>query len=165
VNKNLVSDNQLLTNELILAQRDLQKYKSEHKTVTDSLKKTEKECTEQKKLIQSKDGALEKLRKENEELWTVVNTDKYKSVRSVEQEKEKVIDAKKTLQEKLNGLQQDYDQLKAENESLQSKTTSSTFESDRLRERDAARETIIKTLEDRVKNHEAYAAKSEQLLA
>lgn len=94
-----------------------------------------------------------------------MNTDKYKSVRTVEQEKEKVIDAKKTLQEKLNGLQQEYDQLKAENESLQSKTTSSTFESDRLRERDAARETIIKTLEDRVKNHEAYAAKSEQLLA
>jgi len=40
-----------------------------------------------------------------------------------------------------------------------------SFETDRLRERDAARETIIKTLEDRIKNHEAYAAKSEQLLS
>jgi hypothetical protein len=35
VNKNLVSDNQLLTNELILVQRDLQKLKGEHKTTTE----------------------------------------------------------------------------------------------------------------------------------
>lgn len=40
-----------------------------------------------------------------------------------------------------------------------------TFESQRLRDRDATRETIIKTFEQRVKNHESYAAKSDQLLA
>lgn len=46
VNKNLVSDNQLLTNELILAQRDLQKLKQDHKTAQDQLKKSERENTE-----------------------------------------------------------------------------------------------------------------------
>ena len=40
---------------------------------------------------------LEKLRKENDELWAVVNTDKYKSVRTVEVEKEKAIEAKKVV--------------------------------------------------------------------
>lgn len=34
--------------------------------------------------------SLEKLRKERDELWAIVNTDKYKNVRSVEVEKEKV---------------------------------------------------------------------------
>ena len=46
VNKNLVSDNQLLTNELILAQRDLQKLKQDHKTAQDQLKKSERENAE-----------------------------------------------------------------------------------------------------------------------
>ncbi len=33
---------------------------------------------------------MEKLRKERDELWAVVNTDKYKNVRAVEQDKEKI---------------------------------------------------------------------------
>ena len=68
------------------------------------LRKAEKDCVEQKKLIASKDGALEKLRKENEELWTVVNTDKYKSVRTVEVEKEKIAEVKKNLEARLSSL-------------------------------------------------------------
>jgi len=54
--------------------------------------------------VSAKDTALEKLRKENDELWAVVNTDKYKSVRSIELEKDKAIEAKKTLQAKLSTL-------------------------------------------------------------
>ncbi len=33
VNKNLMSDNQLLTNELILANRELQKFKADNKNL------------------------------------------------------------------------------------------------------------------------------------
>lgn len=54
--------------------------------------------------MSAKDTALEKFRKENEEIWAVINTDKYKSVRGIEQEKDKAIEAKKTLQTKLSSL-------------------------------------------------------------
>ena len=155
----------MLTNELILANRELQKIKAENKQIGDSLKKSEKENYEYKKSVGSKDTALEKLRKENDELWSVVNTDKYKSIRAIETEKEKAVNHKIVLQERLDTLQKDYDALKTDSESLKEKDSSLSFESQRLRDRDATRETIIKTLEERVRNHESYAAKSEQLLS
>lgn len=82
---------------MIFANRELQKIKADNKTLSETIKKTEKENHEHKKSITSKDTALEKLRKENDELWAVVNTDKYKSVRTVEVEKEKAIEAKKVV--------------------------------------------------------------------
>jgi hypothetical protein len=37
--------------------------------------------------LESKENALEKMRKERDELWAIVNTDKYKNFRSMEEEK------------------------------------------------------------------------------
>ncbi len=70
--------------------RELSKLKAELRLSTDSLKKSEKERLEFKRSLESKDQALEKLRKDRDELWSIVNTDKYKNVRIVEQEKEKI---------------------------------------------------------------------------
>jgi hypothetical protein len=42
-----------------------------------------------KKSLESKENALEKMRKERDELWAIVNTDKYKNFRSMEEEKSK----------------------------------------------------------------------------
>ncbi len=70
--------------------RELSKLKAELRLSTDSLKKSEKERLEFKRSLESKDQALEKLRKDRDELWSIVNTDKYKNVRTVEQEKEKI---------------------------------------------------------------------------
>ena len=70
--------------------RELSKLKAELRTNTDLLKKSEKERLDFKRSLESKDQALEKLRKDKDELWSIVNTDKYKNVRTVEQEKEKI---------------------------------------------------------------------------
>lgn len=70
--------------------RELTKLKAELRLNTDQLKKSEKERMDFKKSLESKDLALEKLRKEKDELWSIVSTDKYKNVRTVEQEKEKI---------------------------------------------------------------------------
>ena len=53
-------------------------------------KKGEKERYEAKKQLEAAQISLEKLRKERDELWAIVNTDKYKNVRTVEQEKDKI---------------------------------------------------------------------------
>ncbi len=55
----------------------------------DHFKKSEKERLEAKKIIEGKEFAVEKLRKERDELWAVVNTDKYKNLRTIEQDREK----------------------------------------------------------------------------
>ena len=70
--------------------RELTKLKAELRLNTEQLKKSEKERLDFKKSLESKDLALEKLRKEKDELWSIVSTDKYKNVRTVEQEKEKI---------------------------------------------------------------------------
>jgi len=70
--------------------RELSKLKAELRLNSDQLKKSEKERLDFKKSLDSKDLAMEKLRKEKDELWSIVSTDKYKNVRTVEQEKEKI---------------------------------------------------------------------------
>jgi hypothetical protein len=70
--------------------RELTKLKAELRLNSDQLKKSEKERLDFKKSLDSKDLAMEKLRKEKDELWSIVSTDKYKNVRTVEQEKEKL---------------------------------------------------------------------------
>ena len=69
--------------------RELSRFKQEHRLGQEQLKKAEKDNYDKTKSLQAKDTALDKTRKEREELWTIVNTDKYKSVRGTEQEREK----------------------------------------------------------------------------
>jgi hypothetical protein len=64
--------------------RELTKLKAELRLNSDQLKKSEKERLDFKKSLDSKDLAMEKLRKEKDELWSIVSTDKYKNVRTVE---------------------------------------------------------------------------------
>jgi hypothetical protein len=45
------------------------------------LKKSEKEKYDCKKNLEGKENAVEKLRKERDELWAIVNTDKYRNMR------------------------------------------------------------------------------------
>ena len=77
-NRSLLNDNQVLTNELVNVNRELTKLKAESRTSGDTLKKSEKENFELKKNLTAKQNALDKLRKEKDELWAIVNTDKYK---------------------------------------------------------------------------------------
>ena len=75
---------------MIVMNRDLTKLKAELRLSTEQLKKSEKERVDFKKSLESKELAMEKLRKEKDELWSIVSTDKYKNVRTVEQEKDKI---------------------------------------------------------------------------
>jgi hypothetical protein len=84
ISKSLVSDNQLLTAELITLNREVTRLKSDMRVKEDQFKKSEKERLEAKKIIEGKEVAVEKLRKDRDELWAVVNTDKYKNLRTIE---------------------------------------------------------------------------------
>lgn len=79
-----MNDNQVLTNELVMMNREINKLKVELRTCQETLKKSEKEKYDCKKNLEGKENALEKLRKERDELWAIVNTDKYKNVKSIE---------------------------------------------------------------------------------
>lgn len=74
----------MLTNELVMMGRDITRLKSDLRSTQEQLKKSEKEKYECKKNLEGKDTAVEKLRKERDELWAVVNTDKYKNVKVME---------------------------------------------------------------------------------
>jgi septal ring factor EnvC (AmiA/AmiB activator) len=67
--------------------REISKLKAELRTISDSYKKSEKSNYEFKKNVESKENAIEKLRKERDELWAVVNTDKYRNIKTIESEK------------------------------------------------------------------------------
>lgn len=64
--------------------REISKLKAELRMAQDTLKKSEKEKYDCKKNLEGKDTAVDKLRKERDELWAVVNTDKYKNLRNLE---------------------------------------------------------------------------------
>lgn len=50
----------------------------------EQLKKGERERQELKRAVEGKEAAIEKMRREKDELWAVVNTDKYKNIRTIE---------------------------------------------------------------------------------
>ena len=87
--KQLVTDNQMLTSELIVLNRDLTKLKSEVKQKTEMLKKSDADKQAIKTQLQAKENGLEKVKKERDEIWNIVNTDKYKSFKDTCGEKEK----------------------------------------------------------------------------
>lgn len=94
-----MSDNQVLTNELVLANREVTRLKAEQRTNNDTYKKSERENLDLKKQVGAKQTALEKLRKEKDELWAIVNTDKFKSIHSMEEEKQKSVSKIQNLEE------------------------------------------------------------------
>ena len=102
INKSLITDNQLLTNELVMMSREISKLKAELRTAQDSLKKSEKSQYDCKKSLEGKETAVDKLRKERDELWAVVNTDKYKNIKAIENDREKA-EKMRAQSEELNG--------------------------------------------------------------
>ena len=79
-NTSLINDNQVLTNELVNTNRELTRLKAEARQSQETCKKSEKENLELKKSVTAKQTALDKLRKDRDELLAIVNTDKFKSI-------------------------------------------------------------------------------------
>ena len=67
--------------------QNLNKCKLDLKKSQDSNRKLEKDLHELQKLMESKENAIEKLRKDRDDLWAMVNTDKYKNFKSFDEEK------------------------------------------------------------------------------
>jgi Asp-tRNA(Asn)/Glu-tRNA(Gln) amidotransferase C subunit len=76
-----VTDNQILTNEIITMNREISKLKAELRINSDNLKKSEKDRYDTSKSLESNQNALAKARKERDELFALINTDKYKNLR------------------------------------------------------------------------------------
>ena len=89
----------MLTTELVIANREVTRLKAEARTNHDNHKKSEKENIDLKKSVQAKQTALEKLRKEKDELWAIVNTEKFKSIHAVEEEKKQLIEKLQALED------------------------------------------------------------------
>ena len=70
--------------ELVLLNRELQQSKLELRQNSEQLHKTQRQLADYQKMVQAKDQALEKVRRERDELTAVVSQDKYKSIKTVE---------------------------------------------------------------------------------
>lgn len=88
--KQLSHDNQMLTNELLIATGNLKTTKAELKKCQEALKKLEKETTDSRKQLDVKEQALEKARKDRDTLWSTINSDKFSNFSNFEEEKTKI---------------------------------------------------------------------------
>ena len=154
VNKSLVSDNQVLTTELVIANREVTRLKAEARTNNDTHKKSEKENIDLKKQVQAKQTALEKLRKEKDELWAIVNTEKFKSIHSVEEEKKQLLEKLQLLEDQRKENKGQLAQESQQNQDLLSKIAEQSFEIERLKERETNRENLLNSLEDKANRYE-----------
>ena len=82
----MLNDNQVLTNDLILSNREVKKLKMELKQNRDGYKKSDKEKLELKKLLESKISMLDKVKQERDELSITICEDRYKSKNDLEQD-------------------------------------------------------------------------------
>ena len=53
------------------------------------MKKVEKELLEARKQLDVKENTLDKARKDRDEMWLTINSDKYRNFKSIEEEKQK----------------------------------------------------------------------------
>jgi hypothetical protein len=60
---------------------------TERSVVGSNKPENSRELFEMKKLLDTKEHALEKVRKERDDFWTILNSDKYRNFKSVEEQK------------------------------------------------------------------------------
>jgi len=154
-------DTAVLTNELVMMNREANKLKGELRQVQDQLKKSEKENYDLRKGIEGKENSLEKVRKERDELWAIVNTDKFKTLRQLEQEKAAIESERKDLKERCERLNSEQTQESSTVESLKSKLEQIEVENGHLKEKEQKREILISQLEFQKRELEQFKAENE----
>ena len=120
----------------------------------DQHKKSEKERLESKKIIEGKEVAVEKLRKERDELWAVVNTDKYKNLRTIEQDREKAERQRTEVEGQLKQLKEEHDKALEKIKETEGKIHDLELQSVRHSERDQSRERLLEVLEEKSRKKE-----------
>lgn len=73
---------------MVLLNRELQQLRIEFRHSESSFSKAQKNLTETKKQLEAKDLALEKVRRERDELSALASQDQFKSIRSVESQRQ-----------------------------------------------------------------------------
>ncbi|CAK67408.1 unnamed protein product (macronuclear) [Paramecium tetraurelia] len=96
--KQLDSQSEALTREIVNLTKQLQQLKLQQRSSQDTIKKYEKDSSELVKLLEVKNEMLNKLRNENAEMAIIINQDKFKSVRQLDQELKKERDDKVKFQ-------------------------------------------------------------------
>lgn len=92
---------------------------------------------------------MEKLRKERDELWAVVNTDKYRNIKAMESEKSLIEKQKSDIEGSLHSLQESLDKLQQEKESMSVQIQELEFSNKRLKEKEASTEKLLDVLESK----------------
>lgn len=146
--KQLVHDNQTLTSELLVASQQLTKAKQELKKSADATKKLEKEVLELHKSLESKETALDKLRKDRDELWAMVNTDKYKNFKSVDEEKQRFDERITFIQAQLDEVQRDLGEERKAKDELAKKVQHLQSFNQQLQESDANQKMLLQTISE-----------------
>ena len=145
--------------------RELTKLKAELRLNSDQLKKSEKERLDFKKSLESKEVALEKLRKEKDELWSIVNTDKYKNVRTVELEKDKIEKQKAEQDAIIDSLKAQIEEKAREIEEIEAGIKEAEYSKAKMVEREKSREKLLEVLEEKKRKLERELDLNEQLAA
>ncbi len=143
--------------------RDLSKLKAELRTAQDQLKKSEKMQYECKKALEGKETAVEKLRKERDELWAVVNTDKYKNVKQIESDREKAEKLREKSEEQNGLLNAEIGEKSKKIEELELKIQELDLSTTRLKDKESQREKLLSILEDKSRKLEHDLKDSEIL--
>ena len=114
-----ISEKELLTQEIVKLTKESNNFKFHFRKLAETIKKLEKENSELKKSCEVKNETLEKLRKEIADLSKILNTDKFKSIKTIENDLFKALSLNKSLQgelilkEKENSImQEDLNNLK-----------------------------------------------------
>ena len=102
-----ISEKEYLTQEIVRLTKESSTFKFQIRTMNETIKKMDKENFELKKNCDVKNETLEKLRREIADLSKILNTDKFKSIKSIENDLFKALNLNKSLQEELISKQKE----------------------------------------------------------
>lgn len=113
-----IEEKDLMTQEIVKLTKECHNYKFQIRSLSEKLVKAEKDNVELKKISENKSEVMEKLRKELAELSKVLNTDKFKSIKSMENDLVKALSINKALREELLAKTKENQELKEDLQGL-----------------------------------------------
>lgn len=115
------------------------------------------------KSLESKETALDKLRKDRDELWSMVNADKYKNFKSVDEEKQRFDERITMIQGQLEEVQRDLGEERQAKDELSREVQRLQSFNQQLQESDASQKMLLQTISDQNEKQKNQLEKSESL--
>lgn len=161
--KQLMHDNQMLTNELIVLNQDLTKNRTEFKKQTDLLKKTEKERDAAMKNSEVLQGALDKLRKERDQMYAIVNSKKYHSFNEQEGANQEWKTKFDGLKEEMNQKEAQIQSFRKQVEELENEAKSRETKIQQMSQSELSKDKLLQSLEEKSTRLESQLDQTEML--